>query len=561
MISHDVVIIGSGLAGMRAALEAADKGADVAIVAKSYPVRAHSVEAQGGIAASLARVEEDNWEDHMFDTVKGADYLADQDAVETLVKQAPEAIIELENLGTLFSRLEDGKINQRPFGGHSNVRSCFTSDKTGHALEHSLFEQVMKAGVDVYDEWFVTRLIVENGTCKGIVAYDMQKGEIEALKAKSIIFCTGGYGRVYGITSNDLQNNGDGISMAMQAGVPLEDMEFVQFHPTGLYPRGTLITEGARGEGGHLLNDEGERFAKKYAPDMMELAPRDILARAIETEIREGRGIDGGDYVHLDLTHLGEEKIKERLPLIRELAIDSAGVDPIEGPIPVRPTAHYSMGGIYIDNNCSTPVDGLFAAGECSCVSVHGANRLGTNSLLECVIFGRKAGETAAEYAKNASMPQLSSKEYIEEERDKMENLMNGEGGEEINELEEELQNTMRDKVYIFRNESDLKSALDKIIEIKERFENVQIKDQSMTFNTAYTGAMELESLINVGWAITKNALARKESRGSHYRTDYDERNDEDWLKHSLTRFENGELNIDYENVTITKYEPKKREY
>ncbi|KXA93453.1 fumarate reductase [candidate division MSBL1 archaeon SCGC-AAA259I14] len=561
MTSHDVVIVGSGLTGMRAALSAKEKGADVAIVAKTYPVRAHSVEAQGGIAASLSRIEKDSWEDHMFDTVKGADYLSDQDAAELLAKKAPDAIVELENMGALFSRKEDGKLNQRAFGGHSNIRAVFASDKTGHALEHVLFEQVMKAGVEIYDEWYVTRLIVEDGVCKGIVGYDMQNGEIRVIRGKSTIFCTGGYGRVYGITSNDLQNNGDGISMAFRAGVPLKDMEFVQFHPTGLYPRGILITEGARGEGGHLINDEGERFAKKYAPDMMELAPRDILARAIQTEIQEGRGIDGGDYVHLDLTHIGEEKIKERLPLIRELAMDTVGVDPIEEPIPVRPTAHYSMGGIHVDIECSTPVKGFFAAGECSCVSVHGANRLGTNSLLECVVFGKNVGKTAADYANGTSLPDLSSDEYQEKEKDKMSRLMNGESEETVEKLRKELQDIMRSNVYIFRNESGLREALDKIMNIKERFAKVSINDQSKVFNTAYTGALDLEHLIDVAWTITKNALAREESRGSHYRTDYEERDDENWLKHSLSYLRDGEMELDYEPVTITKFEPKKREY
>ncbi|KXA93777.1 fumarate reductase [candidate division MSBL1 archaeon SCGC-AAA259E22] len=561
MISHDVIIVGAGLTRMRAALEAKKEGVDVSIVTKTYPIRAHSVEAQGGIAASLARVEENSWEDHMFDTVKGADYLADQDVAEILARKAPEAILELENVGTLFSRKEDGKLNQRAFGGHSNKRAVMASDKTGHAIEHTLFEQVMKSEVNIYDEWHVTRLIAEDGVCKGIMAYDMRNGEIKVMKGKSTIFCTGGYGKVYGVTSNDLQNNGDGIALAFRAGMPLEDMEFVQFHPTGLYPRGTLITEGARGEGGHLINDDGERFAKKYAPEMMELAPRDILARAIQTEIQEGRGIDGKDHVHLDLTHIEEEKIKERLPLIRELTMDSAGVDPIEEPIPVRPTAHYSMGGIHVNTNCSTPLDGFFAAGECSCVSVHGANRLGTNSLLECVVFGRRVGREAANYASDNSMPSLSSNEYLEKERDKILHLMEGEGKEKVEELRKELQETMRDNVYIFRSREGLKEALDKIIKIRERFKEVTISDESKVFNTAYTNALELENLIDVAWNITRNALEREESRGSHYRTDYEERDDENWLKHSLSYLQNGEISLEYEDVTITKYEPKKREY
>ncbi len=559
MISHDVVIVGSGLAGLRASLAAVEEGVDVAIVSKSYPIRSHSVEAQGGIAASLGKVCEDSWEEHMFDTVKGADYLADQDAVEIFTKRAADAIIELENMGTLFSRQENGQLDQRSFGGHSNDRAVFASDKTGHAILHTMFEQVMKAGIKLYNEWFVTKLIRGNGRSKGIVAYDMKNGEFHKVGAKSVVFCTGGYGRVYGTTSNDLQNNGDGMAMALRAGVPLEDMEFVQFHPTGLYPSGNLITEGARGEGGHLINDEGERFAKKYAPEKMELAPRDILARGIETEIKEGRGINGEDYVYLDLKHLGAEKIKEKLPLIRELSIDAVGVDPIEEPIPIAPTAHYSMGGIFVGLDCSTPLPGFFAAGECSCVSIHGANRLGTNSLLECVVFGKRGGKSAAEHAKNVSSPDISSNPE-EEERRKMERLMERDG-KNPSKLKEKLQNIMRNNVYIFREEQSLSDALGKIKEIKKESEEMGIDDESENFNTDYTAALELESLIDIALTVTGGALAREESRGSHYRTDYEERDDENWLKHTMAHLVDGGLDLHYEDVEITEFEPKERKY
>jgi len=407
LIKHDVVIVGSGLAGMRAALEVCE-GLDVAILSKVYPTRSHSGAAQGGIAASLGNSESDSWEEHLYDTVKGGDFLNDQDAVEEYVKAAPRVIYELEHYGCVFSRTPDGKIAQRSFGGHSKPRACFSADRTGHAILHALHEQLLKRSksIKIYSEWYMHSLVLDGDRCNGIVVSDIRTGAVEVMQAKAVIFATGGYGRVFNITSNAFASTADGVMAAFRAGIPLEDAEFVQYHPSGLYRQGILFSEAARSEGGYLLNGEGERFMDKYAPSRMELAPRDIVARAEQSEMDAGRGVDGKDIIHLDLRHLGEARIMERLPQIRQLGIDFIGVDCVKDPLPIQPTAHYSMGGIPTDkfgqvitDAEGTHVKGFFAAGECACVSVHGANRLGTNSLLEAVVFGERAGKSAFEYA------------------------------------------------------------------------------------------------------------------------------------------------------------------
>ena len=443
MLTHDVIIVGAGLAGMRAALEVCDKY-DTAIITKVYPTRSHSGAAQGGVAASLANSTDDSWELHMYDTVKGSDFLGDQDAIEMMVKDAPHAIIEMEHMGCVFSRTEDGRIAQREFGGHSRPRACYAADRTGHALLHALYEQVIKKAdkIKIYSEWYILSLIVEDNVCKGVVTYDIKTGRLEVLRGKAVLFATGGYGRAFSITSNAFASTGDGIIAAYRAGIPLEDMEFVQFHPTGLYGQGILVSEAARGEGGYLVNGKGERFMEKYAKAKMELAPRDIVSRSVQTEVNEGRGINGKDYVYIDLRHLGREKILEKLPQIRQLGIDFIGVDCIEKPIPIQPTAHYSMGGIPADkdgqviiDDKGTKITGFFAAGECACVSVHGANRLGTNSLLDALVFGRRTGKALMEFTGNAKLHDINKNQEISSVRGRIDTIMNTSGAERMDKI------------------------------------------------------------------------------------------------------------------------------
>lgn len=569
MIYHQVLIVGGGLAGLRAAIEAGDK-LDVAVISRVHPVRSHSVAAQGGVNAALANAEngrDDSPERHAFDTIKGSDYLADQDAVEIMTRDAPLRIIELEHWGCPFSRTPEGKIAQRPFGGAGFPRTCYAADKTGHALLHTMYEQTVRRGVKIYEEWQVLRLVLENGTARGVIALNLITGELEAFQAEAVLFATGGAGRIFARSTNSLIVTGAGQAMAYKAGIPLKDMEFIQFHPTALYGPSILISEAARGEGGHLKNNRGERFMEKYAPKAMELAPRDIVARSIQTEINEGRGFgsaDGGGYVHLDLTHLGKERIMERLPAIRDIAMSFAGVDPIEKPIPIQPGMHYTMGGIDCNADGETVAPGFFAAGEVACVSVHGANRLGGNSLLETIVFGQRSGAAMVRYVQGLEKTRQGAaalETALREEKARVEELLRREGTEHPGRLHEELRNTMFYKIGIFRQESEMMEGLAKIRELKERVKKIYIAHKGRRYNLDLARNIELEGMVELAEVIAVGAIARKESRGSHYRLDYRERDDANWLKHTLAyRTEDGPR-LDYKPVTITKYQPEARRY
>jgi succinate dehydrogenase / fumarate reductase flavoprotein subunit len=517
------------------------------------------VAAQGGINASLS--PEDSWESHAFDTVKGSDYLADQDVVEVMAKEAPRAVIENEQWGTAFSRTEDGKIAQRPFGGAAYPRTCYAADRTGHNLLHTTFEQALRKGVKFYHEWFVTSLVKSEGQICGVTALEIATGEIHGFTAKAVVLATGGFGRVYSHSTNALINTGDGAAIAFRAGVPLKDMEFVQFHPTTLLPSSILITEGARGEGGYLFNNEGERFMDKYAPKDMELAPRDIVARAIQTEINEGRGIED-NYVHLDLRHLGKEKIKERLPGIREISIFFAGVDPIDAPIPVRPGQHYSMGGIHCDKNGATPLNGLFTVGETACMSVHGANRLGGNSLLETLVFGRLVGQKVGEYVTDAGeVDDCTVDDAAFDMREKIQSILLRESGETPAEIKEEMGRIMDDEVGVFREQETLESALKAIRFLKERFANIALPKCDSRFNYSLIRALELENMLQLAEVIAMTALMRRESRGAHWRVDYGKRDDENFLKHSLVTMIDDFIKAEYIDVNLGRFEVKERKY
>ena len=569
MIKHDVIIVGSGLAGMQAALEVC-KDFDTAIITKVYPSRSHSGAAQGGIAASLGNASEDSWEDHMYDTVKGSDFFSDQDAVEIMVKDAPGLIRKMEHFGCIFSRTEKGLISQRWFGGHSKQRACYAADRTGHALLHVLHEQTFKhaKNIKIYSEWYLMSLIVEDGICRGMVVYDIQKGKLEVMQAKTIIFCTGGYGRAYKITSNAFASTGDGIVAAYHAGLPLQDMEFVQFHPTGLFAQGILISEAARGEGGHLVNGKGERFMEKYASAKMELAPRDIVSRSEQTEINEGRGIDGKDYLHIDLRHLGKEKIIERLPQVRQLGIDFLGLDLVYDPLPIQPTAHYSMGGIPTDSDGhvlsdekGTKVTGLFAAGECSCVSVHGANRLGTNSLLEALVFGKRAGKAALTFTQNAEFHDVNEQEESNKVKNKVEAILSSNGQESINDIRNELKENMTTNCGIYRSKDQLKICLKKLNDLKARFKKGKITDKGFVFNSELIEFIELGNMLEFSEIIARGALRREESRGAHSRTDFPKRDDDKWLNHTLAFKKDSEIEFQSKPVVITKHQPEERKY
>lgn len=559
MQAHDLIIVGAGLAGMRAAIEATkDENLNVAIISKLHPVRSHSGAAQGGINAALGNAAPDSEESHTFDTVKGSDYLGDQDAIEIMCKEAPGNIYELERMGAVFSRNDKGQIAQRPFGGAAHPRACYAADRTGHAILHLLYEQLMKHGVMVYEEWHLVRLIVEDGVTRGVIAISLLSGKLHRIRAKAVLFATGGYGRVYHNSTNAHANTGDGMAIALKAGAELMDLEFVQFHPTTLKSTGLLISEAARGEGGHLINADGERFMKRYAPNAMELASRDVVSRAEQTEIDEGRGIDG--CIHLDIRHLGKETILEKLPQIRMLSIKFEGVDPIEEPIPIRPGAHYSMGGIKVDVNGATNIKGFFAAGECACVSVHGANRLGGNSLLEAVVFGRRVGMAAGKFAMESELPPWPE-EALKDVSSEVARILNRLEGEPYPKIKYELQQIMNENVGVFREKNKLEFAIKKIAELKERYKNVSIHDVGDVFNTDLTEALEVGNLLDLAYIIAKGAYEREESRGAHSRTDFKKRDDINWMKHTMANVTEKGLNIEYRKVSVTKYEPTERKY
>jgi succinate dehydrogenase / fumarate reductase flavoprotein subunit len=557
--SHDVLVIGAGLAGMRAAIQAFDEGADVALVSKIHPTRSHSGAAEGGINAPLGNASEDNPELHAYDTVKGADYLGDQDAIEILCSEAAQDVYELEHWGAVFSRTEDGRIAQRPFGAAGAPRTAYAADITGHVLIQVLYEQVVKREIPVYDEFFAWKLVEDGGRCVGVVAWDLVRGGLRAIGAKTTILATGGAGRLYAGTTNAYACTGDGMTMALRLGLELEDMEMMQFHPTTLSPTGVLITEGCRGEGAYLLNRDGERFLARYAPNAMELASRDVISRAEQTEIDQGRGIDGD--VMLDLRHLGAERILEALHGTRELSMVFAGVDPIYDPIPVRPGAHYHMGGVDTDVWGRTALEGLYAAGEVACVSVHGANRLGGNALMETITFGRRAGADAAEVAHGAPVARVPESALREAEAELAELLGRSEG-ERPWKIREELAEAMQVNFGVFRREEQM-LELGRIVEgLRERYARVVVEDKGEVFNSDLTQALELGFLLDLADCMVVSGLARKESRGAHARPyDYPDRDDENFLKHTIVRWADGGPQLDWKPVTITKWQPAERTY
>jgi succinate dehydrogenase / fumarate reductase, flavoprotein subunit len=544
---------------MRAAIEAFDQGADVALISKIHPTRSHSGAAEGGINAALGNASDDDPEKHAYDTVKGADYLGDQDAIQVLCDEAPEDVYQLERWGAVFSRTEDGRIAQRPFGAAGEPRTAYAADITGHVLVHVLYEQVLKREIPAYEEFFAWKLVVDDDRCQGVICWDIVNGGLKTIGAKTVILATGGAGRLYTGTTNAYACTGDGMALALRVGVALEDMEMMQFHPTTLAPSGVLITEGCRGEGAYLLNSEGKRFLERYAPNAMELASRDVISRAEQTEIDEGRGVDGN--VLLDLRHLGAEKIVERLHGTRELSMVFAGIDPIHDPIPVRPGAHYHMGGVETDLDGLTSLTGLYAAGEVACVSVHGANRLGGNALMETITFGKRAGAHAADWALTHTTVEVPPSVEADAERE-LKELLDRTKGERPWAIRDELAQTMHENFGVFRREDQMKRQGEIVASLRERYERVVVDDKGTLFNNDLTQALELEFLLELADCMVVSGLARKESRGAHARPhDYPDRDDENYLKHTVVTWVDGRPELDWKPVTITKWQPEERSY
>jgi succinate dehydrogenase / fumarate reductase flavoprotein subunit len=574
---YDTVIVGSGGAGLYAALEASQKS-KTAVLSKLYTVRSHTGAAQGGISAALGNVEEDKPEWHAFDTVKGGDYLVDQQAASILAEEAIQAVYDLENRGLPFNRTPEGRIDQRRFGGHTRNfgeapvrRACYAADRTGHMILQTLYQQCIKNNVAFFNEFQVLDLILEGTACKGIVVVELATGELHTFVAKAVLFATGGFGRMFKITSNAYANTGDGPALCARSGIPLEDMEFFQFHPTGIMGLGILISEAVRGEGGVLRDREGKRFMETYSPTLLDLAPRDIVSRSIMTEVRAGKGIRGDckidDYVHLDATHLSKDVLTKKLPDITDFCKTYLGIDPADKPIPVLPTAHYAMGGIPTDlqgrvlmDKNGTVVDGLYAAGECACVSVHGANRLGTNSLLDLVVFGRRAGKHIAEYVKQADKPEPNA-DAADASREWIGRITDGTDGPHGGHISEAMQITMMEKVGIYRNAKDMQKAVEKVHELRQRYQTVRVQDTSKAFNTDLLEIIELGNLLDLSLVTATSALDREESRGAHSREDFPERDDEKWLKHSLAYLESDSVRLDYKEVDTSIWKPKPRTY